>query len=88
MCRSQSSCLHANSITWAKTRKFVFKGPVTFIAALNSSKEVDRLLDPICSQQNSFYVSFSARKEKEATQSGRYSTPFRKAEKEVRDKGS
>lgn len=71
-----------------KIRKFVFEDPVTFIVALSSSEEVDRLLVPICSQQNSFYVSFSARKEKEATQSRRYSTAFRKAEKEVRDKGS
>lgn len=69
-----------------KVRKFVCKDPVTFIVALSSS-EVDRLLVPICSQQNSFYISFSARREKEATQSRRYSTAFRKAEKEVRDKG-
>lgn len=71
-----------------KIRKFVFKDPVTFIVALSSSEEVDRLQVPICSQQNSFYVSFFARKEKEATQSKRYSAPFRKAEKEVGDKGS
>lgn len=83
MCFSWSRCSHTNSI-----RKFVFKDPVTFIVALSSSEEVDRLLVPICSQQNSFYVSFSARKEREATQSRRYSTPFRKAEKEVGDKGS
>lgn len=71
-----------------KIRKFVFKDPVTFIVALSSSEEVDRFQVPICSQQNSFYVSFFARKEKEATQSKRYSAPFRKAEKEVGDKGS
>lgn len=71
-----------------KIRKFVSKDPVTFIVALSSSEEVDRLPAPICSQQNSFYVSFCARKEKEATQSRRYSTLFRKAEKEVGDKGS
>lgn len=71
-----------------KIRKFVFKDPVTFIVALSSSEEVDRLLVPIRSQQNSFYVSFSARKEKEATQSRRCSIPFRKAEKEVGDKRS
>lgn len=71
-----------------KTRKFGFKDPVTFIVALSSGEGVDRLPVPICSQQNSFYVSFSARKEKEATQSRRYSTPFRKAEKKVGDKGS
>lgn len=69
-----------------KIRKFVFKDPVTFSVALSSSEEVDRLLVPICSQQNSFYISFSARKEKEATQSRRYSTAFRKAEKEVRQR--
>lgn len=71
-----------------KIRKFACKDPVTFIVALSSSEEVDRLLVPICSQQNSFYISFSARREKEAIQSKRYSTAFRKAEQEVRDKGS
>lgn len=55
---------------------------------MSSSEEVDGLLVPICSQQNSFYISFSARKEKEATQSRRHSTALKKAEKEVRDKGS
>jgi len=80
--------LHANYITWAKNQKVCFKDLVTFIVALNSCEEVDRLPVPICSQQNSLYVSFSARKEKEATQSRRYSTSFRKVEKEVGDKGS
>lgn len=68
-------------------KKFVCKNPITFIVALSSSEDVDRLLVPICSQQNSFYISFSARREKEATQSRRYSTAFRKVEKEGRDKG-
>lgn len=88
MCPSWSCILHANSITWVKNQKVCFKDPVTFIVALSSREEVDRLPAPICSQQNPFYVSFSAREEKEATQSRRYSTLFRKAEEEVGDKGS
>lgn len=71
-----------------KIRKFVFKDPVTFVVALSNGKGVDRLPVPTCSQQNSFYISFYARKEKKATQSRRYTSPFRKTEQEVGDKGS
>lgn len=62
-------------------RKSVFKELVTFIVALSSSKEVQGLPFPICSQQSSFYVSLSVRKEKKDTQSERYRTPIEKTEK-------
>lgn len=49
-----------------KIRKFIFKETVIFSVASSSSEEVDRLPFPICSQQNFFYVSLSARREKKA----------------------
>lgn len=80
-------CILIKSL-WQKMRKSVFKELVTFIVALSSSEKVQGLTFPICSQQSSFYVSLSARKEKKDTQSERYRTPIEKIEKEVGGKGS